>query len=378
MAVARVLEILGDLVRFPSVSLTSNAAISRSIEEFLARLPVRSERTCYRDEQAQEKVNLIASAGQGTGGLLYCAHTDVVPADHWEFPDAGPFELTVRDATAWGRGSCDMKGSLACFLAALETVPFERLRAPVSLICTADEEIGYRGAAHVVAHSSLYRELVAAQPLTIIGEPTNLQVVHAHKGIYVMIVTSRGRAAHSSTDAGLNANLAMIPFLSEMAQIERETRTQEQWRDNRFSPPGISWNIGINDFTYAANITPERSVCTVSFRPMPGQQPEQLVERARTKAAELGLEFHLHHGAPPVYVPADAPHIQELLAITGQEQALTVCYGTDAAMFDELHRKVICGPGNIAQAHTVDEWISLDQLERGTTFYRHLIERSCL
>ncbi|MEZ5951443.1 MAG: M20 family metallopeptidase [Planctomycetaceae bacterium] len=377
MVLAQALQILCDLIRFPSISSTSNRDISQYVADCLTPCGMRMEVLSYNDPQGVRKVNVVATRGTGVGAGLR-AHTDVVPVEGWEYPQAGPFEPHQTADRLYGRGSCDMKGSLACFLAALLTTPLQRLRAPITILCTADEEIGYHGAEYVAAHSEIYRDLREQQPIVVIGEPTSLQVVHAHKGIYVFKVTSRGKAGHSSTEAGVNANLRMIPFLQEMARIYHATRDAAEWRDDRFSPPGISWNIGINDFTQAANITPERSVCTVSFRPMPGQDAESLVNLARDKAEELGLTFELQHGARPGFVAPESPHIQELLELTGKSSSRTVAYGTDAAMFEDLRKIVICGPGDIAQAHTVDEWIALDQMQRGIDVYRRMIERFCL
>lgn len=378
MAYERALEILTDLIRFPSVSSSSNVEVSRYVADFLDRLGLQTEWLSYQDARGVEKGNVVATAGSGLGGLAYSAHTDVVPVAGWEYPEAGPFEPHQTSDRLYGRGSCDMKGSLACFLAALETISLQRLRAPVSVLCTADEEVGFLGAAHVAQHSRIYQELREQQPIVIIGEPTSLNVVHAHKGIYVFYVTSRGRAAHSSTREGKNANLRMIPFLQEMLRIHDETCDAADWQDARFDPPGISWNIGINDFNLATNITPERSVCTVSFRPMPHQDAEQLLTQARAHAEQLGLEFRLSHGARPVYVAPDSPHISQLLQLTGHAAPITVSYGTDAAMFAGLEQLAICGPGDIAQAHTVDEWIALDQVRQGCELYQRMLERFCL
>ncbi|MBR9802650.1 M20 family metallopeptidase [bacterium] len=378
MASARAIELLRDLVAFPSVSSVSNSAITDYIGDVLKPLPLRSERLNYLDENREVKSNILATSGNpgDSGGLLYCAHSDVVPVDRWEFPDAGPFELHESGGKLFGRGSCDMKGSLACFLAAMESIPASDWKRPISVLVTSDEEVGYVGADHVVKQSEVYRQLCEQQPLTVIGEPTSLSVVHAHKGVYVLHAVSHGVAGHSSTDAGLNSNLAMIPFLQEMAAIYEETRNAPEWQNDEFSPPTISWNIGVNDFTYASNITPERTLCTVCFRPMPGQDADSLVQRARNKADELGLEFEVHQSAAPLYVKADADHITAMAELTASKPH-TVAYGTDGARLTALQNLVVCGPGNIAQAHTVDEFISLEQIEKGVALYARLIRHFC-
>ncbi len=375
---SRAMGILGDLVNIPSVSANSNRPVSDVIGKILHHQGFQIEEQTYDDGNGVEKVSLIATRGTGSGGLLYCAHSDVVPVDSWSFSEAGPFEFHQTANRIYARGSCDMKGSLACFLAATEKYAEEKLQAPLSVIVTADEELGFVGAEHVSKNSPVFRQLVDQQPLTIIGEPTLLNVVHAHKGIYVFQTISKGRAGHSSTLEAINANVKMIPFLNVMYEIYRETLTDPTWSHHAFDPPLISWNIGINDFTYASNIAPERSVCTVSFRPMPDQPIEQLMERVKTAAEENGLILEIDHAAPPFFVPAEAPHIHEMLKYTGQKHAKTVSYASDAAMFGDLKRMVICGPGDIVQAHTDDEWIAIDQLEKGTQLYSKLIKEICL
>ncbi|MGH7201381.1 MAG: M20/M25/M40 family metallo-hydrolase, partial [Planctomycetaceae bacterium] len=266
------------LVAHESVSALSNAPVSDYVEDMLQKLSFDIERIEYKDAAGVRKVNVIGKKGSGTGGLAYFGHTDVVPADDWFSDEHGPFTPAVRDGRLYGRGSCDMKGSIACILAAAVQFSTSELQRPIYITCTADEEIGYGGAREVAARSRLYREMVDGNAHGIIGEPTRLEVVHAHKGTYGFHATSRGRAAHSSTTAGINANLKMIPFLVEMKAIHDETLTSPEWRNDEFDPPVISWNIGINDHTRAVNITAPQSVCTVYFRPMPGQDADGLID----------------------------------------------------------------------------------------------------
>ncbi|VAX39843.1 Acetylornithine deacetylase [hydrothermal vent metagenome] len=371
-------EYTSQLVAFDSVSRVSNVEVSNYAEEQLKQLGFMTERVEYQDENGLSKVNIIAKKGEGLGGMAYFCHTDVVPADTWFFEEHGPFEPTVIEDRLYARGSCDMKGSLACMLEAAGQFDAKELKHPIYITCTADEEIGYYGANEVVKHSKLYREMVQGEVNGIIGEPTMLEVVYAHKGTFGFRAISRGKAAHSSTTHGLNANLAMIPFLAEMKKIHDETMIDPQWQNDEFDPPTISWNIGINDHTSAINITPPQSVCTVYFRPMPGQNVQLLMERARNKAEECGIEFHAKIEATPIYVDPKSPFVQEVLQIANKTTPRTVAYGTDGnAFFREIKKLVVFGPGDIAQAHTHDEFISLEQLELGTQMYANLIRHWC-
>lgn len=364
------------LIRFPTVSRDSNREISEHVAEILTGLGCVTEEWTYRDGQGVEKVSLVAKYGEGVGGFAYFCHTDTVPAESWH-DDHGPFTPVIRDGRLYGRGSCDMKGSLACCLAAIKQRSGRPLSRPVYVVCTADEEVGSGGAMDVAARSPLFREMVAHQPVGVIGEPTNLEVVYAHKGIAGFRVVSRGLAAHSSLAKGINANLAMIPFLAEMKAIYDETQRDARWQNAEFDPPGLSWNIGINDHNPVVNITAERSVCTVAFRPMPGVDARGLLDRSRQMAEHLGLEFTVLYDGKPLYTPPDSEVIREALRLTGTNRASTVSYGTDGVMFGELKRLFVCGPGSIAQAHTRDEYITLEQLARGVSVFGQMIEHWC-
>src|SRR5437660_630242 len=210
------LEYARRLVSFDSVSRRSNVPVTDFAEQSLRDLGFETERLEYDDAQGVCKACVVGKKGTGTGGLAYFGHTDVVPADPWFSSDHGPFEPTVKDGRLYGRGSCDMKGSIACMWAAAARFSKERLKRPIYVTCTADEEVGYVGAHEVARRSQLYREIVAGSSHGIVGEPTRLEVVYAHKGTFGFSAVSHGRAAHSSTSHGINANLAMIPFLAEM------------------------------------------------------------------------------------------------------------------------------------------------------------------
>ncbi len=368
---------LNELIRFDSVSSKSNVPITDHVERLLKQRGFEVERLEYDDKLGVRKASVVGKLGPGTGGMAYFGHTDVVPASPWFTDQHGPFEPTIKEGKLYGRGSCDMKGSVACALAAVERIRAADLKRPVYITCTADEEVGYGGAQSVAKRSTLFREMIAGDTKGIIGEPTNLEVVYAHKGTFGFLATSIGKASHSSTKEGLNANLAMIPFLVEMKAIHDEVEADPAWRNPEFDPPTICWNIGINDHTHAFNITAPQSICSVYYRPMPGQNPQLLLDRARQAAERCGLQFEFRSGAMPLYMDPKSEFIQELVQLADRPRAMTVAFGTDGAMLTELKKMAVLGPGSIKQAHTWDEWIELDQLERGTALYEKLIRRWC-
>ncbi|MCP4786289.1 MAG: M20 family metallopeptidase [Fuerstiella sp.] len=375
----RSVDYLNQLIPFPSVSSTSNVAVSRWVEQTLQKLEFQTEWLEYEDAAGLTKACVLGRRGPDAGrGFAYFCHTDVVPVESWSFPDSGPWEPLQTSDRLYGRGSCDMKGSLACMLAAAESAQGEAATTPLYIVATADEEIGLIGARHIAASSETYRDIVQRQCRAIIGEPTLLQVVHAHKGGRAMKVTSHGVAAHSSTGKGINANIAMIPFLSDLRELSLQIEGQAAWQDDRFQPPTINMNIGINDHTGALNITPAQSVCTVYFRTMPSIDSPGLVDQIRSLAERHGLEFQMMFQGESLFTDPQSAYVAELLDVTKTDASQTVAYGTDGSCLTELKDIVVLGPGDIRQAHTDDEWVSLDQLQKGTDLYGSLIQRWCL
>lgn len=371
------LELTQELMQFESTSNLSNMAVTDYVSQFLEQAGFELERLEYEDANGVTKACVIGKKGSGVGGLGYFAHTDVVPADPWYVDSPGPFEPVVEGDKLIGRGSCDMKGSLACMMTAAAAVDPEQLKQPVYITATADEEIGYGGAQQVAERSRLFQEMVEGSTKGIIGEPTMLNVVYAHKGAYGFKATTRGVAAHSSTGKGINANLQMIPFLAEMKRLHDATKDDPAWQNDEFTPNHLTWNIGINDYTYASNITPPQSICTVYYRPMPGMDGWVLMNQVQQIAEDHGVELEIKSTAPPVYVDPESGFVKEMLELAGKEQAQTVSYGTDGAMFTALKEMVVFGPGDIAKAHTHDEFITLEQLELGYDAYSRLISYFC-
>lgn len=367
-----------DLVRFDSVSHLSNQLVAQYLDDALQTLGFETEIVPYHDPKGVLKVNVVARKGPRTaGGLAYFAHSDVVPATDWHDTKYGPFDPRIAGDRLFGRGSCDMKGSIAALLAAASERANAPLDRPLYVVVTADEEVGFHGARQVSLHSSIYQEIRAGKAAGIIGEPTMLEVVIAHKGSRGMRIVSQGEAAHSSSRAGKNANLAMIPFLNEMLAIYEETESDPRWQNPLFDPPTLSWNIGVNDGNSALNVKAPQSVCTIYFRGMPDVDAEPLVERTRAAASKQGLDWSLFFEAEPFTISPEAEIVQTMLRLTGNTVPQRVCYGTDAAVFSELENLVVCGPGDVAKAHTRDEWITLDQLQRGTEFFGKAIDHYC-
>jgi acetylornithine deacetylase len=387
------------LIQFDSVSSTSNESVSRWVADRLTGLGFEIEWLTYLDSHGVLKVNVVArrnptkpgdgkrvgadegysreaTSGRsfGDGGVCYLAHTDVVPADDWSLDFCGPFQPIVRDDRLWGRGSCDMKGSLACAIAAVAAIPVAQQTAPIYFVVTADEEVGMDGAKCVEKSSLFFQEMVDRNVVGVVGEPTELKVVHAHKGGASMRIVARGKSAHSSTRDGINANHQLIPILPFLLDLRNECESNVLLHNHDFDPPTLSWNMVLRNEPFATNVTPSLAEVVVFLRCMPGVDHLSLMKRVEKEAAKLGLEFYQREGLP-FRVERDAPHIREMLVMTEEKAPITVCYATDAGVLQRLSQLVICGPGSIEQAHRSDEYISLEQLNRGAALYEKAFRR---
>ena len=365
------------LIEFNSTSHRSNRNIAKYLEMKLTKHGFVVEKTGYLDSKGVRKVNIVAKKGGGTGGLAYFCHNDVVPAKQWFTKKFGPFEPRIARERLYGRGSCDMKGSIACMLEASQEIAWDDLKSPFYFVCTADEEVGFEGAKTVVKDSKYYREMVEQQPKVIIGEPTMLEILHAHKGCYEFTATARGKAAHSSSRDGVNANLKLIPFLTAMKEIHEETETDPKFHNDAFEPPTLSLNISLKGDGSAHNVTASRAICTVNFRPMPNVDHQPIVLHVRELAEKFDLELELNDYGGPLWTDPDSEFVTESLKLVHRKEAKTAAFGTDGGVLTELNDKIVCGPGNIKQAHTKNEWIGLEQLHRGTEVYAKMIAHWC-
>ena len=192
-----------------------------------------------------------------------------------------------------------------------------------------------------------------------------------------MTAIARGKAAHSSSRKGVNANLNMIPFLADMKAIYDEVESDTKWQNDIFEPPTLSWNISIKDDAQALNVTASKSVCQMYVRPMPGIDVEPLVNRVRESAERNEIELTVSEFGNPLFVDPGSDFVQESLKLAHRPRSKTVSYGTDGGIFTEIENKIVFGPGSIEQAHTFNEWISLEQLSLGTEMYAKMIRHWC-
>jgi acetylornithine deacetylase len=376
-------EILVDLVGFNTVSARSNLELIEYIETYLVGLGVGSVRVANDDGS---KTNLFATIGPADrAGVVLSGHTDVVPVANqpWE---TDPFELTRRfvddELRLYGRGSADMKGFIAAVLAMVPDFVATDLQTPIHIACSYDEEIGCLGVGRMIER--MCADLVKPQ-LVVIGEPTSMQIVTAHKGIQGFRTEITGVAAHSSAPhLGVNAiNYAaeIIRFLCELA-AEKQTEGDPA---NGFNPAWTTFNVGQIQGGEALNIIPEHCAFNWEFRPVPDEDTlaikarfdafvaEKIEPRLRTENPLATITTRPLAAVPALRRDDDSPAERLARHLTGANTTHTAAYVAEASQFQASGiPPVLCGPGNIDQAHQANEWIALAQLDECTDFLRRL------
>lgn len=367
-------EMTQEFVDVKSVSRGSNVEISDLVELRMKECGLEVERLTYLDENDELKVSLVGVKGESKGedGIAFLSHTDTVPGQEQDW-DA--FHGVVEGERLFGRGSCDMKGPLACTMIAAAHVDASILKKPLVIVATADEEVG-GGGAHQVAEESRIINKVCPK-YGVIAEPTSLTPVYAHKGAAHVVVTANGRAAHTSTGLGESANFKIAPFLAEMAVLAEAIRNDERYMNHEFDPPSNGFNMVITDYETKQNVSAARSTCHVCFRTMPEDRSDELVDILVSKAKNYGFDV-TSSISRPFYSDPSSPIVQLASEATGGKTPQTVPYGTDAPHFREKLEMVVLGPGSIEQAHTVGEYVEISQLYEAVDIYSRMIHKICL
>jgi acetylornithine deacetylase len=368
------LELLARLVAFDTTSSKNNIGLIAFVEDYLAKHNVSSRRIVSEDG---EKSSLYATIGpEDQGGVALSGHTDVVPVDGQTWT-SDPFKLRSEGGKLYGRGSADMKSFLAAALASVPDYKARRLKKPIHLAFSYDEEIGCIGVRPMIAE--LGKELPKPR-MVIVGEPTSMRVVDAHKGPVRWQVDVKGRAAHSSmAHLGVNAVSYATRLVSELERIEQELK--QRVIDIRFEPPYSTLQVTKIEGGTATNIVPVTCTFVFDIRALPGLDPGEIESRLRRfaelrclpemreVAPEADIEIHRANAVPPFGAEPKSEVVALALKLTGQNETYGVSYGTEAGLFQEAGApSVVCGPGDIAQAHTADEWIAESQIAKCMDF----------
>ena len=379
MASSATLEVLDRLIAFDSVSRNSNLDVidwARGLLEgsgAATRTSLNPERT---------KANLFATWGQGEGGLVLSGHTDVVPVDGQDWR-SDPFRADIRDGRLYGRGACDMKGFVAIAMARAMAAGATASGRPLHVALSYDEEMGCLGIPVLIADLQASGLRPAA---CLVGEPTLMEVVSAHKGGRLYRCRVRGHAAHSSlAPQAVNAieyGARVIGFVQDIAARFRDQGPFDHEFDVAHGTISTNLASGGN----GSNIVPARFEFMFEHRFLPGADPEgpireitervarDLLPRMREVDPEANITFEPIGAIPALAVPEQAAILAHGRALAGGGPVRKVAYGTEASFFQEAGiDTIVCGPGSIAQAHKADEYVELDQLARCESFVDRLI-----
>ncbi|MBI0426755.1 acetylornithine deacetylase [Psychrobacter sp. NG27] len=385
------LDWLTRLIAFDTVSRHSNLALIEDIQSYCEQLGLTVDLT-FNDTKTKANLFVTVPAGKNAdivnNGLVLSGHTDVVPVDGQEWT-SDPFAAMIRGDKLYGRGSCDMKGFIACALSLLpQAVQLSnngQLRRPLHLALSFDEEVGCLGAPLILAD-------LKARGITpdycIVGEPTNMAMVVAHKGISIYRCRVHGKSAHSSLTAqGVNAisyASRLVGYVDELA----ETLSARDDGDALFTVPYSTLSVGTIQGGTATNIVPNLCEFTFDYRNLPHMTQDDILEPIQAKAAELtaqmqarapetGIEL-LQEVSVPAMTDNDSAELQSLIAaLTGDDERQKVAYATEGGQFTNAGiPTIICGPGSIEQAHKADEYVELSEITHCDAFLQKLLD-SC-
>jgi acetylornithine deacetylase len=375
-------EMLARLVSFDTTSRNSNLALIGYVRDYLDGhgIPYR-----ISTDVTGEKANIHAIVGpQGPGGVALSGHVDTVPVDGQAW-SADPFTLRRSDGRLYARGAADMKGFVSACLAAVPDIKARNLARPLHLFISYDEEVGCHGARRLLRDLD---ESGLRPAMCVVGEPSGMQPILAHKGKLNLRVRVRGLTGHSSEPGkGVNAVQAAGEAVAYVAAEARRLAQEGPFEDG-FDPPHTTVHVGTIQGGTILNIIAERCEFVMEWRTIPGDDAARHVERMRrfiasdiepamhAVSATTGFDFDVVTTMPGLSL--DAGHTLTALVkqITGSNSTGKVSYGTEGGFYQGAGiPTIICGPGHIAQAHQPDEWIAQDQLDACDTFIRRLVDR---
>ncbi|MDE2385123.1 MAG: acetylornithine deacetylase [Alphaproteobacteria bacterium] len=372
-----VLALLAKAVSFPTVSAASNLGMIAWLEELLAPRGFACTRLASADGA---KCGLVARLGPNVeGGLLLAAHTDVVPAEGQSWA-SDPFVMSQRGTRLFGRGTADMKGFLACALAAaLDAAEAPRTR-PLTLVFSYDEEVGCTGVRDMLPRLA---PLLGKPALCLVGEPTLLTPATGHKGKVVYEMLAQGAPGHSAM-APLYCNALHIA--ADAVSIIRNAQArlrQSGARDTDYQVPYSTLHVGALSGGGPVNLVPHAARLVFECRHLPGDDVDAIIAGIESEVGEAvaalkhpaaGVTFNRLNAYPGFAIAAHSPAVQAVAQSTGSNSTLKVDYGTEAGYYASLGiATVVCGPGSMAQGHQPDEFIELEQLQLGEAWLSRLI-----
>lgn len=382
MANALTLDILKQLIGFDTTSANSNLKLMVYVQRYLAELGVDSH---LIHDETKQKANLYATIGSAEKpGVMLSGHTDTVPVTGQQWSH-DPYQLTLAEERAYGRGTADMKGFLAVVLAAVPEMVKADLDTPIHLAFSYDEEVGCLGVRRLIEHLA---ELPIKPALCIIGEPTEMKVVSAHKGKLAAKVTVTGKEYHSGmAPYGVNAVNYAARLVCWLEQLALQKRDQGPF-ETGYDIPYTTVHTGTIEGGTALNIVPKHCQFLFEIRNIAAEDPRQLLARFSDYAEILLAEMRSAHPDsdikiditseyPGLSTAPDADVVAFVQRLTDVEGSHTIGFGTEGGLFSQTlgMPTVVCGPGSMEQGHKPNEFIALGQLELGERFISRLIEQ---
>lgn len=375
--------ILAELLAFDTVSAKPNRALMDRVAEILAGAGIASTLIPTADGG---KANLYASTGPAGAGVMLSGHTDVVPVEgqDWTHP---PFAMTEKDGRLYGRGAADMKGFVACAIAAMLQAARSPLRVPLHLALSYDEEIGCMGVPSLI---EMLQQAPQRPAICIVGEPTGMQVATGHKGKVALRATCIGREGHSAlAPMALNALHLAADFVNAVRKLQAEVAAHGL-RDGDYDVPYSTLHVGKLNGGVQVNIVPNKAVIDFEIRSLAQENVQALIDRLHHEAAailaplrdefpEAAIQIERLWDYPGLGTPSDAAVVNFVKSLTGANGTIKVAFGTEGGLFDARLGipTVICGPGSMAQGHKPDEYVSLEQMQRCEAMMTALIARLC-
>lgn len=376
------IQILSDLIAFPTVSSDSNLEMIAYLADRLETAGAKVE--IFHDE-AGRKANLFATLGpEVDGGILLSGHSDVVPVTDQPW-STDPFKMVAREGRLYGRGSCDMKGFIAATIA-MAPVFAEKVRSrPLHFAFTHDEETGCIGARDL---AEVLQKRSFKPSLAIIGEPTEMPIIEGHKGCYEYTTRFQGLEGHGSTpDQGVNAVEYAVRYVARLLALKGQLRARVP-PGSRFEPPWTTLNVGALIGGSVHNVIAPRAQVDWEMRPVQRSDAAFVKEDLQQYCEDVLLpEMRRVHpdvgittetlGEVEGLVPTDENEARQLMTeLIGANGADVVPFGTEAGIFQNLGMDVVvCGPGSIDQAHKADEYLSRDQLAQCLSALQRLGEK---
>ncbi|MBE9567615.1 MAG: acetylornithine deacetylase [Proteobacteria bacterium] len=375
-------SLIAQLLSIPSISCTSDDIDQGNIHviHLLADLFENMGFHCEIQTLGNNKANLIATAGSGDKGLVLAGHTDTVPYDEnrWR---VDPFGLTEKENRFYGLGSCDMKSFFAIIIEAVRGIELNKLQQPLIILATADEETSMSGAKAIAKHASKLG--ITDARYAVVGEPTDMQPIHMHKGMMMEAIQLTGQAGHSSNPAlGNNALEAMHKVISELMTWRKEL--QSRYHNPLFEVPVPTMNFGHIHGGDNPNRICGSCELQLDIRPLPGMKVADLraemQQRLKTVLHDTGISFKtvpLFEGVDAMETDKNTELVKLAEKMTGSE-AQTVAFGTEAPYYNAIGLdSIVMGPGSINQAHQPDEYIETKVLEPAVDIIRRLITHYC-